>query len=68
MNYHIEHHMYAAVPCYHLAQLHAHIRHDLPPIPTGLLATWREIIAIVRRQRLNPEYQYVAELPATRTA
>ncbi len=68
MNYHIEHHMYAAVPCYHLAQLHAHIRHDLPPTPTGLLATWKEIIAIVRRQRLNPEYQYVAELPAPRTA
>jgi len=29
MNYHTEHHMYAAVPCYNLGKLHALIRHDL---------------------------------------
>jgi len=36
MNYHTEHHMYAAVPCYNLARLHALIKHDLPPCPHGL--------------------------------
>lgn len=69
MNYHIEHHMYAAVPCYHLKRLHSLIRHDLPPTPRGLAATWREIIAILRRQEKDPTYQHVAPLPiANQTA
>jgi fatty acid desaturase len=38
MNFHIEHHKYAAVPCYRLGTLHRLIRHDLPPSPRGLLA------------------------------
>ncbi|HLV37546.1 MAG TPA: fatty acid desaturase [Spirillospora sp.] len=63
MNYHIEHHMYAAVPCYNLGKLHALIRHDLPHCPRGLVETWREIIAILRRQRADQHYQFVPELP-----
>lgn len=65
MNYHIEHHMYAAVPCYKLGQLHRLIEHDLPPSPNGLIATWQEIIPIVRKQQEDPTYQYVPPLPAT---
>jgi fatty acid desaturase len=64
MNFHIEHHMYAAVPCYHLAQLHEAIKHDLPPSPDGLYATWKEIITILRQQKRDPAYQYVPPLPA----
>ncbi len=64
MNYHIEHHMYAAVPCYRLGRLHRAIRHDLPPCPRGLIATWREIAAIQKRQKREPGYQHVPELPA----
>jgi fatty acid desaturase len=64
MNYHTEHHMYAAVPCYNLAKLHTQIKPDLPPCPEGLIAAWREIIAILRRQEVEPGYQYVATLPA----
>ncbi len=63
MNYHIEHHMYAAVPCYNLGRLHEAIKHDLPESPRGLMAAWKEIIAIVKRQRLEPEYQYIPEMP-----
>ncbi len=63
MNYHIDHHMYAAVPCYNLGKLHAAIAHDLPASPVGLLATWKEILAIVQRQRRDPSYQYAAKLP-----
>lgn len=63
MNYHTEHHMYAAVPCYHLARLHALIRHDLPPCPDGLVAVWSEIITIQARQESDPSYQYQAPLP-----
>jgi fatty acid desaturase len=65
MNYHTEHHMYAAVPCYHLARLHAAIKHDLPPCPRGLIAIWLEIAAIQRRQKTEPEYQYSPPLPSS---
>jgi fatty acid desaturase len=63
MNYHTEHHMYAAVPCYHLGRLHQLIRHDLPPTPHGLIAVWREIGSILARQEKEPTYRKVVELP-----
>ena len=63
MNYHIEHHMYAAVPCYRLGRLHKAIRHDLPPCPVGLVATWREITGILKRQKAEPGFQYRPALP-----
>ena len=63
MNYHIEHHMYAAVPCYNLKKLHRVIEHELPPCPHGLIATWKEIAAIQKLQSQDPTYQHVAPLP-----
>ena len=63
MNYHIEHHMYASVPCYNLGKLHKLIKPELPHCPKGLLAAWKQIIAIMKKQRTQPEYQYVPELP-----
>jgi len=68
MNYHIEHHMYAAVPCYNLGRLHRMIRHELPESPRGLWATWREIIAIMKRQETEPDYEFIPELPAASPA
>ena len=50
MNFHIEHHMYAMVPCYHLAELHAAIKHDLPPTPNGIAAVWRDVAAAMARE------------------
>jgi fatty acid desaturase len=67
MNYHTEHHMYAAVPCYNLGKLHEQVKSDLPYCPPGLVASWRQIIAILRRQKVNPTYQYVADLPTRPT-
>ena len=64
MNYHTEHHMYVGVPCYNLGKLHKLIEGDLPPTPHGLVATWREIIAILKRQKADPSYQYIPPLPA----
>jgi fatty acid desaturase len=64
MNFHIEHHMYAAVPCYNLGRLHRAIKADLPACPHGLVATWREIGAILKIQETNPTYEHVAVLPA----
>jgi len=63
MNYHTEHHMYAAVPCYNLGRLHECIRHDLPPCPKGLVGVWKQIAAIQSRQEQDPSYQYQPELP-----
>lgn len=63
MNFHIEHHMYAAVPCYNLGALHREIRHELPESPRGLIAAWRQIIDVMKRQRDEPSYQYVPALP-----
>jgi len=63
MNYHTEHHMYAAVPCYNLGKLHRIIKDDMPRCPRGLWATWRQIIAIQNRQKTDPSFQYVPQLP-----
>ena len=68
MNFHIEHHMYAAVPCYKLARLHKAIEADLPHCPKGLLNAWREMIPILQRQKADPTYQFVVELPSPRAA
>jgi len=68
MNYHIEHHMYAAVPCYRLGRLHRRMKHDLPPCPHGIVATWREIAGILAIQKVNPEYQHVALVPRAEAA
>ena len=68
MNFHIEHHMYAAVPCYNLGRLHDAIKHDLPRSPNGLLETWRAIIPILQRQKVDPQFEFVPELPRRATA
>ena len=68
MNFHIEHHMYAAVPCYNLGKLHNEIKHDLPHCPVGLYETWTEIIAIMRKQKEDPDYQYIPDVPTPVTA
>ncbi len=63
MNYHIEHHMYAAVPFYNLPELHRLIKDDLPDCPQGVSGTWAQIVPILRRQQREPGYQFVPELP-----
>lgn len=68
MNYHTEHHMYASVPCYKLGRLHKLMKSQLPPVPHGLIATWRHIAAILKRQKSDPAYQYKAPLPQVEPA
>ena len=63
MNYHIEHHTYAAVPCYNLGKLHELLKNDLPPVLNGLFPVWEEIIAIQYRQKHEPGYSYEQPLP-----
>jgi len=65
MNWHCEHHMYAAVPFHNLRRLQKLIAWDLPE-PKGLIATWREMLEIARQQRKDPSY--VSERPLPETA
>ena len=64
MQYHVEHHMFPAVPFYNLPRLREAIQHDLPPAPHGLLATWMEMLPILKRQREEPGYFFSPPLPA----
>ncbi len=64
MQYHVEHHMFPSVPFYNLPRLRAALLHDLPPAKHGLWATWREILAILKRQRKDPNYVFIPLLPS----
>jgi hypothetical protein len=44
--------------------LHRAIKHELPHTANGLYETWSIIIAILNRQKQEPRYQFVPELPA----
>ncbi len=68
MNYHAEHHMYAAVPCYKLGRLRRTIASDMPTASPSLWAAWREIIWILRRQQAEPGYQHIFKLPSRKAA
>ena len=63
MEYHIEHHMFPAVPFFNLGKLRKAIEHDMPPAPHGLRATWKQMLEIHRQQRTDPTYAYVPILP-----
>jgi len=66
MNYHTDHHLFAAVPCYRLPRLHRLLREDFPPCPHGLLEVWREINATLQRRKIEPGYQHFAPVPPKR--
>ena len=62
MNWHTEHHMYAAVPCYNLKGLSRVIAADMPA-PRSLLGAWKEMRTTWKRQRKDPGYQFETPLP-----
>jgi len=56
MNYHLEHHMFPAVPYRNLPKLHDLVKHELPePFPNNW-AAYRAIIPAMRRQQRDLEY------------
>jgi fatty acid desaturase len=64
MNWHIEHHMYAGVPCYNLKKLYLEIADDMPE-PRTLVSAWKEMREIWQRQKTEPDYQFDTPLPPT---
>jgi len=64
MNWHIEHHMYAGVPCYNLKKLHKELAADMPA-PRTLIGAWREMREIWQKQKIDPSYQFDTPLPPT---
>jgi fatty acid desaturase len=62
MNWHTQHHMYAAVPCYNLNRLASLIAKDMPA-PRSLVGAWKEIREIYNRQKKDPKYQFETSLP-----
>ncbi|MBX2825307.1 MAG: fatty acid desaturase [Gammaproteobacteria bacterium] len=67
MNWHLEHHMFAAVPCYNLKQLHRQVADDMPR-PRTLTGAWREMRDTWRRQQSDPDYAFDTPVPAARDA
>lgn len=63
MQHHIEHHMFPSVPFFNLPKLRKLIEHELPAAPCGLRATWAHMLEVHRKQRANPDYHFVPELP-----
>ena len=62
MNWHLEHHMYAAVPCYNLEKLHRAVAHDMPETRT-LIGAWKEMRETWKRQQNEPDYEYDTPVP-----
>ena len=67
MNWHTEHHMYAAVPCYNLKSLSSVIAADLPA-PRSLIGAWKEMRDTWHRQQKDPAYQFSTPLPSKAAA
>jgi fatty acid desaturase len=65
MNYHVEHHMYAGVPFYNLPRLRRAVEFDVPVATRGIFRNWRELAQVFRRQREDPNYVAVPEMPET---
>src|SRR5690606_26369035 len=56
MSYHIEHHLYPAVPFHALPKLNELVAGQLPLPARGALGANREILQVIRRQRQDPSY------------
>tara|TARA_B100001123_G_scaffold328661_1_gene369987 strand:+ start:1175 stop:2320 length:1146 start_codon:yes stop_codon:yes gene_type:complete len=62
MNWHIEHHMYAGVPCYNLKKLAKEIENDMPT-PRTIIEGWKEMRETWKRQQTVSDYTYDTLVP-----
>ena len=63
MNFHTEHHMYAAVPFYNLPQLRKEIEWDLQKPMPGFWRALMHIVRVERKQAEDPGYRHMPEFP-----
>ena len=66
MNWHLEHHMFAAVPCYNLKKLYEAVAEDMPQ-PRTLISSWQEMLEVVKKQEADPAYEFDTLTPLQRT-
>ena len=66
MNWHLEHHMFAAVPCYNLKKLYEAVAEDMPQ-PRTLISSWQEMLEVVKQQEADPAYEFDTLTPLQRT-
>jgi fatty acid desaturase len=64
MNYHVEHHMFPMVPFFALPALHEEIKAQCAPASPNALAAWREFLPALAKQKTDPTYAIMRELPA----
>jgi fatty acid desaturase/nitrite reductase/ring-hydroxylating ferredoxin subunit len=57
MNYHVEHHIFPTVPYHALPALHEEVKEHLAPAMPSTIAAYREILAALRRQVVDPTYE-----------
>ncbi len=63
MNWHLEHHMYASVPCYNLSKLHKILADGMPETRT-LLSSWKEMRQTFKIQQHEPGYVFDTKVPS----
>ena len=57
MNYHLEHHLFPAVPYHALPALHKEVKDQLPAAKTSMWDAYREIYFALKMQRRNPDWE-----------
>lgn len=65
MKWHLEHHMFAVVPCYNLPKLHKVVADDMPK-PRTMFGAWKEMRETYRKQLEHPTYEIDTPVPASK--
>lgn len=68
MNYHVEHHMFPAVPYRSLPALHAEIADQLPEASPSTWAAYREIFHAIGQQSTDPSWEVDRHVPDVQAA
>lgn len=68
MNYHVEHHMFPAVPYRSLPALHAEIADQLPEPSPSTWAAYREIFRAIGKQAHDPTWELDRHVPDVQAA
>ena len=64
MNWHLEHHMYASIPCYNLKKIHRLISNECPK-PKNIFGAWKEMREIYSKQQKDSKYEFDTHVPST---